>query len=76
MIKRFENHPMYGKKHTEEVLALISKPGESNPMYNKKHSEQTKAMLSKKKNKYPLLRKSGVGIFDLAASGDGNLIFK
>ena len=62
------NHPMFGKTHSEEALALISKPGELNPMFGKKHSEATKASMSKKKNKYPL----GVGIFDL----DDNLIFK
>jgi hypothetical protein len=27
---------MFGKKHTKEVLALISKPGELNPMFGKK----------------------------------------
>ena len=57
---------MLGKTHTEEVLALISKPGKLNPMFGKKHNEETKAIMSGKKNKYPL----GVGIFDL----DGNLI--
>ena len=25
------NHPMFGKTHTEEALGLISKPGELNP---------------------------------------------
>lgn len=43
IIKRFEdknNHPMYGKTHTKEALALISKPGELNPMFGKKHSEK------------------------------------
>jgi group I intron endonuclease len=71
MIERFknkENHPMYGKKHTEEALALISKPGMLNPMFGRKHSEKTKAILSERKNKYPL----GVGIFDL----ENNLIKK
>ena len=62
------NHPMFGKTHTEEALALISKPGELNPMFGKKHSEAAKASMSQKKNKYPL----GVGIYDL----DDNLIFK
>ncbi len=62
------NHPMFGKTHTEETLGLISKPGELNPMFGKKHSEATKASMSEKKNKYPL----GVGIYDL----DDNLIFK
>ena len=62
------NHPMFGKTHTEEALALISKPGELNLMFGKKHSEATKAAMSEKKNKYPL----GVGIYDL----DNNLILK
>ena len=71
MIKHYENkdnHPMYGKTHTEESLSLISKPGELNPMFGKVHSESTKKIMSEKKNKYPL----GVGIFDL----DGNLKWK
>ena len=62
------NHPMFGKTHTEEALALISKPGELNPMFGRKHSEATKASMSVKKNKYPL----GVGMYDL----DDNLILK
>lgn len=62
------NHPMFGKTHTEESLALISKPGDLNPMFGRKHSEAAKAAMSEKKNKYPL----GVGIYDL----DDNLIFK
>lgn len=71
MIKRFENkdnHPMYGKTHTDEALSLISKPGILNPMYGKTHNESTKKIMSEKKNKYPL----GVGIFDL----EGNLKWK
>ena len=43
------NHPMFGKTHTKEALALISKPGELNPMFGKKHSEATKAIMSDKK---------------------------
>ena len=72
------NHPMFGKTHTEEALGLISKPGELNPSpylsflrdrgFGKKHSEATKASMSEKKNKYPL----GVGIYDL----EDNLILK
>ena len=57
---------MLGKTHTNESLALISKPGKLNSMFGKKHSEMTKASMSEKKNKYPL----GVGLYDL----DGNLI--
>ena len=48
------NHHMFGKTHSEEALALISKPGELNPMFGRKHSEATRASMSKKKNKYPL----------------------
>lgn len=59
---------MYGKTHTEDVKALISKPGKLNPMFGRKQSEYTKALLSEKKNKYPL----GIGIFDL----NDNLILK
>lgn len=59
---------MYGKKHSEDVLKLISKPGELNPMFGKKHSEETKKILAAKKNKYL----NGVGIFDL----NDNLIKK
>lgn len=66
--KNKKNHPMFGKTHTKEALALISKPGELNPMFGRKHSEATRAILSEKKNKYAL----GVGLYDL----DGNLISK
>ncbi len=59
---------MFGKTHTEEALALISKPGELNPMFGRKHSEAAKASMSAKKNKYLL----GIGIYDL----DDNLILK
>ena len=62
------NHPMFGKTHNKEALALISKPGELNPMFGKKHSESAKAIMSDKKNKYTL----GVGIYDL----EDNLIYK
>jgi len=62
------NHPMYGKTHSEEILKLISKPGELNPMFGKTHSEETKKIMATKKNKYL----NGVGIFDL----NGNLIEK
>jgi group I intron endonuclease len=71
MIERYEdksNHPMFGKTHTKEALALISKPGELNPMFGKKHSESTKNKISSKISKHPL----GVGIYDL----DNNLILK
>nr|YP_010734773.1 hypothetical protein P8516_mgp08 [Diaporthe caulivora]WEH01746.1 hypothetical protein [Diaporthe caulivora] len=65
------NHPMFGKTHTEEALDLISKPGELNPIFGKKHSEAAKASMSEKKNKYPLGWRK-LGIYDL----DGNLILK
>ena len=72
MVERFKditNHPMYGKKHSEEILKLISKPGELNPMQGKKHSDETKKAISLKMSKYP----DGVGIFDLTAERD-NLV--
>lgn len=71
MIERYKdktNHPMFGKSHSEEVLKLISKPGELNPMFGKKHSDNTKELMAKKRNKYL----NGVGIFDL----EDNLIKK
>ena len=57
---------MFGKKHNEISLSLISKPGELNPMFGKKHSKTTKNLISSKLSKYPL----GVGIYDL----DNNLV--
>ena len=63
-----KNHPMFGKTHTKEARALISKPGMLNTMFGRKHNEATKTIMSEKKNKYPL----GVGIYDL----DGNLVSK
>ena len=71
MVKYYEdknNHPMFGKTHTEDALALISKPGQLNPMFGKKHSDEAKAIMSNKKNKYSL----GVGIYDL----NDNLVSK
>nr|ABU24266.1 GIY-YIG endonuclease [Hypocreales sp. IMI 338019R] len=71
MIERFKdknNHPMFGKTHSEEVLRLISKPGDLNPMFGKTHTDKAKKLMSIKKNKYI----NGVGIFDL----NGNLIKK
>lgn len=64
MIDRFkikENHPMYGKTHTDETKNLIKKLGKNNPMYGKKHTEATKLLMSQNKKKYPF----GVGIYDL-----------
>lgn len=55
MVKYYEdknNHPMFGKTHTEDALALISKPGQLNPMFGRNHSDEAKAIMSNKKNKY------------------------
>jgi group I intron endonuclease len=64
MSNRFQdinNHPMYGKTHTIEARALISKPGVLNPMYGKKHNSFSKQMISDKLSKHI----NGVGIYDL-----------
>lgn len=44
-----ENHPMYGKKHTQETRKKMSKAhsGKNNHMYGKKHSEETRNKISK-----------------------------
>ena len=52
--KNKKNHLMFGKTHTNESLALISKPGKLNSMFGKKHSEMTKASVSEKKKKNTL----------------------
>ena len=44
---------MFGKTHTKEARALISKPGVLNPMFGRKHGEGTRNIMSEKKNKYP-----------------------
>lgn len=49
-----QNHPMYGKTHTEDSKKLISQPGILNPMYNKAHNSQTKNLISLKLSKRPL----------------------
>lgn len=47
-----ENHPMYGKNHSEETKQKISEArkeryyGENHPMYGKHHSEETKKKMS------------------------------
>ena len=46
-----ENHPFYGKHHSEETKQKMSKAkkgkyGENNPMYGKHHSEETKQKMS------------------------------
>jgi hypothetical protein len=56
--KSGENHPMYGKTHSEETKRKMSgenhpmygKTGENNPMYGKTHSEETKRKMSKAKS--------------------------
>ena len=40
---------MFGKNHTREALALISKPGNFNPI--KKHKDSSKVIMALKKNK-------------------------
>lgn len=43
-----KNHPMYGKTHSAESLALMSEAlsGENNPMFGKSHSAETLAKMS------------------------------
>ena len=60
------NLPMFGKKHSESVLSLISKPGKLNPMFGKTHNENTKKWMSIKKSIRPL------GLYD----DNNNLIKK
>lgn len=50
--KSGKNHPMYGKKHTQETRAKISKAqsGENNSMYDKKHTPEAKEKMSKARN--------------------------
>lgn len=48
------NHPMFGVKHDELTLKLISKPGELNPMFGKNHSRVTRELISTKLSKRPL----------------------
>lgn len=38
------NHPMFGKKHTKEALALISKPGELNQVSLPKERDTAKKL--------------------------------
>ena len=52
------NQPMFGKKHSESVLSLISKPGKLNPMFGKTHSIETKLKMSLSKSKV------SVGLYD------------
>ena len=41
-LRRGENHPLYGKKLSEEHKKKFEHKGEKNPMYGKTHSEETK----------------------------------
>ena len=45
-----ENHPFYGKHHTEETRKKMSKSlkGKKHPMYGKHHTDETKKKLSEK----------------------------
>lgn len=52
---------MYGKHHSENTKALISKPGVLNSMYGKKHTDQTKKLIWLSKKRY----EKGVGLYDL-----------
>jgi hypothetical protein len=70
-INKGENHPMFGKFHSEESKGKISKnlkekykDKENHPFFERKHSEETKAEISRsKKERYkeeshPMLGKS------------------
>ena len=48
--KKGENHPMYGRHHTDEAKNKIAEAtkGENNPMYGKKHSDAAKKKMSEK----------------------------
>lgn len=51
MKKRFidpNNHPMFGKTHSQESKILISKQGELNPMFGRKHLESSNLLISNK----------------------------
>lgn len=49
-----ENHPMYGKHHSEETRKKLSEAnkGENNPFYGKHHTEETKKKISGAKTKH------------------------
>lgn len=53
------NHPMFGKKHTDLSLSLITKPDKLNPMFGKKHRLSTIKLMSLKKSIRP------IGLYDL-----------
>lgn len=52
---------MYGKHHSENTKALISKPGVLNSMSGKKHTDETKKLIWLSKKRY----EKGVGLYDL-----------
>lgn len=43
-----ENHPFYGKSHSEQTKAKLSiaKTGDKNPMIGRSHTDETKALMS------------------------------
>jgi len=73
--KSGENHPLYGKHHTEETKRKMSgkkhseeskrkmsinRMGEKNPFYGQEHSEETKRKMSECKNEKSHYWKGGV----------------
>lgn len=46
------NHPMFGKTHTPEAKALISKPGYLNPRFSITLSSETRAKISARFSRY------------------------
>jgi len=56
-----ENHPRYGKNHSDETKKIISDAltGEKNPMYGKNHTEKTKTIMSEAKKGQPKVEGSG-----------------
>ena len=60
-----ENHPFYGKHHTEESKKKMSKnriylSGENNPNYGKHLSEQAKQKISESNRKFVLCIETGI----------------
>lgn len=74
-----ENHPMYGRKHTEESKKKMSKStsGKNHPNYGKKLSEETKKKMSEawnkeRRNKKIYLSEEMKIKLSKAFSGEGN----
>ena len=44
------NHPMFGKTHSPESRAIISKAGKLNPMFSKVHTAETRLLMSNLKS--------------------------